>query len=382
MGLHRGPEAARVAAADPRRSLQDHGARDRPRPHGRPAAGPAVRADAHHRLRLRRHARQPQRPADRRRAEHRHRERQRGHRDLRPALRPGPGVQGADRDLRRPVRQHRGRRHQHEHQVRDEPAPRLGLLLRRAVEPGRERLLREARGARTASTAPRTGPASRIGGPVSIPGSTTGATRRSSCSATSASRTCARASTSPATSWVPTEALRNGDFSAYSSVHHDLRPADPRRRPATGSYVGQPFPGNIIPANRINPDRAGRSCEYYSPAQEPGTIPGPGRQHHRLDPGRDGPRPTTRSRAASTRRSPTANKMFVRGTAGTSATATTTTTSDSVASGTLFQFKSYQAVVDDVHIFNPTTVLNVRYGYNRFDRNSGHGEAGRAAAST
>ena len=38
---------------------------------------------------------------------------------------------------------------------------------------------------------------------------------------------------------------------------------------------------------------------------------------------------------------------------------------------TNFQFISYQAVVDDVHVFNPTTVLNVRYGYNRFDRNSG-----------
>jgi hypothetical protein len=42
----------------------------------------------------------------------------------------------------------------------------------------------------------------------------------------------------------------------------------------------------------------------------------------------------------------------------------------SAASGTLFQFISWQGVVDDVHIFNPTTVLNVRYGYNRFDRNA------------
>ena len=36
-----------------------------------------------------------------------------------------------------------------------------------------------------------------------------------------------------------------------------------------------------------------------------------------------------------------------------------------------FQFISYQGVIDDVHVFNPTTVLNVRYGYNRFERNSG-----------
>ena len=38
---------------------------------------------------------------------------------------------------------------------------------------------------------------------------------------------------------------------------------------------------------------------------------------------------------------------------------------------TNFQFISHQAVVDDVHIFSPTTVLNVRYGYNRFLRYSG-----------
>ena len=46
-------------------------------------------------------------------------------------------------------------------------------------------------------------------------------------------------------------------------------------------------------------------------------------------------------------------------------------------SGTWFQFQSWQAVVDDVHVFNPTTVLNVRYGYNRFDRNSGQQEEAR-----
>ena len=38
---------------------------------------------------------------------------------------------------------------------------------------------------------------------------------------------------------------------------------------------------------------------------------------------------------------------------------------------TNFQFISWQGVIDDVHVINPTTVLNVRYGYNRFERNSG-----------
>ena len=61
-----------------------------------------------------------------------------------PALGPGPGVPRPDGDLRRAVRQHRGRRHQHEHQVRHEQVPRDGVLLRRAVGAGRQRLLRES----------------------------------------------------------------------------------------------------------------------------------------------------------------------------------------------------------------------------------------------
>jgi len=38
------------------------------------------------------------------------------------------------------------------------------------------------------------------------------------------------------------------------------------------------------------------------------------------------------------------------------------------ASGVNFKFISRQGVIDDVHTFNPTTVLNVKYGYNRFIR--------------
>ena len=36
--------------------------------------------------------------------------------------------------------------------------------------------------------------------------------------------------------------------------------------------------------------------------------------------------------------------------------------------GTVFQFLSRAGTIDDVYTFNPTTVLNVRYGYNRFVR--------------
>ena len=71
-----------------------------------------------------------------------------------------------------------------------------------------------------------------------------------------------------ADSWVPTEALRNGDFSAYS---WNITIYDPLTRvpSGTGQFVGQPFPGNIIPANRISPvSRA--ILDYYSLPKNPG----------------------------------------------------------------------------------------------------------------
>jgi hypothetical protein len=49
----------------------------------------------------------------------------------------------------------------------------------------------------------------------------------------------------------PTDAERNGDFSALGVPIYD--PATTTYDPATQEYTRTPFPGNIIPANRINP---------------------------------------------------------------------------------------------------------------------------------
>jgi hypothetical protein len=46
-----------------------------------------------------------------------------------------------------------------------------------------------------------------------------------------------------------------------------------------------------------------------------------------------------------------------------------------LATGTFFQFLSRQGALDEVYTFNPTTVLNVRYGYNRFIRVDGNNPA-------
>jgi hypothetical protein len=166
----------------------------------------------------------------------------------------------------------------------------------------------------------------------------------------------------PADSWVPTEALRNGDFSAYSS---NITIYDPMTRVPTGSgqYTGQPFPGNVIPQDRISPvSRA--ILEYYSLPKSSGLN---GNIY-------DSTLAETADYSTFTARLDqkvsNSNKMFVRY-SWYNRDSNYNEYLDSAASGTWFQFQSYQAVIDDVHVINPTTVLNVRYGYNRFERNSG-----------
>jgi hypothetical protein len=167
--------------------------------------------------------------------------------------------------------------------------------------------------------------------------------------------------------WVPTEALRNGDFSAYSS---NITIYDPLTRAPSGSqFVGQPFPGNIIPADRISPvSRA--ILEYYSLPKNPGLV------GNIFDSTLAETADYSTFTARLDQKVSNSNKMFVRY-SWYNRDSIYNEYLDSEASGTWFQFQSYQAVIDDVHVFNPTTVLNVRYGYNRFERNSGQEEDAR-----
>jgi hypothetical protein len=169
-------------------------------------------------------------------------------------------------------------------------------------------------------------------------------------------------------SWVPTEKLRNGDFSDYSS---NISIYDPLTRVPIGGgqFTGTAFPGNVIPSNRISPV-AREILKYYSLPKNPGlsgnitdsTLPETadynsltGRVDQRL-----GANNRMFGRYSWYNRDSIYNEYL-----------------DSVASGTWFQFQSWQAVVDDVHTLNSTTILNFRYAYNRFDRNSGQEEDAR-----
>ena len=171
------------------------------------------------------------------------------------------------------------------------------------------------------------------------------------------------------TSWVPTEALRNGDFSAYSQFITIYDPLTRAPGATAGQFVGQPFPGNVIPANRINPI-AKAVLQYYSLPKNGGTNAATGPSGNITD-----ATLAERTQAYDTLTgrfdhvfSPS-NRMFARY-SWYERNSKYNDYLSSLASGTLFQFKSWQGVVDDVHVFNPTTVLNVRYGYNRFDRNA------------
>ncbi len=74
----------------------------------------------------------------------------------------------------------------------------------------------------------------------------------------------------PVTSTVPTEAMRNGDFSALLPLGIQLY--DPLSAQRVGArVVRQPFTGNIIPQNRINPI-AREILKYYPLPNQTGTA--------------------------------------------------------------------------------------------------------------
>src|SRR5262249_14043111 len=164
---------------------------------------------------------------------------------------------------------------------------------------------------------------------------------------------------------VPTTAMKNGDFSAFLGlpngqqyqIYNPLtRRADPAR---PGHFIEDPFQGNIIPANLINPVSKAL-LKYFPDPKTAGTaeflnnnadstlaektkrydnftikIDHNLGQKHRLF-----------GRASWYDRDSFYNDYF-----------------HNIATGTSFQFIARQGVIDDVYTISPTTTLNVRYGY-------------------
>jgi hypothetical protein len=168
---------------------------------------------------------------------------------------------------------------------------------------------------------------------------------------------------------VPTAAEKGGDFSkllsAGGSAYQIYNPRD--RALVNGVYVNQPFTGNIIPPGMINPIAKKILDNYYpSTPFTSGDALGLGNQ---VEPNI----PETISYYTHTmkvdhnitdsQRLSVTGRFYKR-------ISNYNNYLHSAATGEWFQFLSRAGSLDYVNTLNATTVLNLKYGYNRFVRSS------------
>ena len=121
-----------------------------------------------------------------------------------------------------------------------------------------------------------------IGGPISVPGLFSGRDKTFFMFGFEHIKDIRPRFDAGGDSWVPTEKLRNGDFSDYASnitIYDPLTRVPDRRRTVHGPGV----PGQRHPGRPDQPDGT-EDPGVLLPAEEPG----PQRQHHRLDAAGDG----------------------------------------------------------------------------------------------
>ncbi len=164
---------------------------------------------------------------------------------------------------------------------------------------------------------------------------------------------------------VPTPEMKRGDFSSLLALGSNYQIYNPftRRAVSGGRYQQDPFPGNIIPASLINPV-AQKILSYYP---DPLTAGNP-------DGTNNYPRPDLTEDAKYYTHSVRVDhvvsekqRLYVRGSVY-RRDSTYNNYFSNLATGEYFQFFSRAFVFDDVYTLSPSTVLNVRYGYNRFIR--------------
>src|ERR1044072_3193839 len=166
--------------------------------------------------------------------------------------------------------------------------------------------------------------------------------------------------------WVPTTALRNGDFSAYTSK---VKIFDPLTGTFSGGNVTKrtAFTDNKIPLDRISPVAKAVMAYWGGPkhaAQGTFLLNNNVRDStlsELLDP------PYRNYTIRLDQSIGDNDKMFGRY-SWYNRKSTYNNYTDSIYVGDRFVFQSRQAVLDEVHTFNANTVLNLRYGFNRFIR--------------
>jgi len=170
--------------------------------------------------------------------------------------------------------------------------------------------------------------------------------------------------------WHPTDAMKNGDFSAFLSSVRIFDPLTGTFNASTGVTTNRTaFTNNVIPAGRIDPVARAMVAYFGSPKHGP--------QGNSLLTGNN-----TDSTLAETLEPAYRNytlrfdqnisdkdRVFGRYSAY-DRTSTYNNITGTIYVGDQFLFISKQGLIDGVHTFNANTVLNVRYGFNRFIRGS------------
>jgi hypothetical protein len=168
---------------------------------------------------------------------------------------------------------------------------------------------------------------------------------------------------------VPTPEMKNGDFSGLLKLNPSYQIYNPYTRRQVGArFVEDQFAGNIIPKQYWNTVGKNILDQYYPTPSSPQSAL-PDFTNNMLEPDlaekakyytittridqNIGDRQRLYTRYSQYTRHSTYNDYF-----------------NNPATGTYFLFEAQNAVLDDVITLNPTTVLDVRYGYNRFVRGS------------
>lgn len=173
--------------------------------------------------------------------------------------------------------------------------------------------------------------------------------------------------------WVPTPALAAGNFSQYACAAGQTTGCvtifDPTTRVAgngsngcaTGVFCGTAFSGNVIPDARISPV-AKAVLGYWAKPK------GTGLTGNIFDSGlTEQTKPYDNYTFRIDQNIGQNNHLFARGSYYDRVSVYNDYTGTAY-SGVNFLFKARQGVIDDVHTFNSTTFLNLRFGYNRFIR--------------
>lgn len=165
---------------------------------------------------------------------------------------------------------------------------------------------------------------------------------------------------------VPTNEMKSGDFSKLLGVSSTYQIYNPwtRRAVSGGRFQQDPFSGNIIPSSLFNPIAKKVLDNYYPAPLQAGDADF--RNNYLRPDLMEAANYYTHSVRVDHNISDK-NRLFAR-VSWYDRTSTYNDYFDNASTGTYFWFISKAAVIDDVFTLNPTTVVNLRYGYNRFIR--------------